>query len=187
MKRTIPALAAALGVLVSMLVTVGLATAPSAQASCPPPDGSPTAIYKFRNKATHYYPTNVHSDWTKFPYGGTINYTTTKTAETDASATVTVEAEAGVIFAKASTSLGITVGKSWSSSQQWSYTANVPATNKYRFRVHLKHFTVSFDVMRLNWSYRTCGYVRAWGSWQHVSHAPAKANNNIWVVDRRAL
>jgi hypothetical protein len=188
MHRTISAAVAALGTLVSLLVTVGVVAAPAAHASCPPPDGtSNTTIYKFANKSTTFYPTNIRSDWVYWPHGGTINFTTTSTSEVNASVTATVSAEAGVIFAKASTSLGVTVGGSWSKSATWSYTANVPSGSGYRYRLHMYHFSVNFDVMKKVWSYGSCDYVRAWSRWQHVGHAPAKSNSNVWKLDRRSV
>ena len=103
---------AVLALLASTLVVPALAAAP-ASARCAPPGNE--VIYVFTNKSFTYYPTNVHSDWAIFRKGGSITYSQTKTMQVSASVTATVSAEAGVIFAKASTSLGVTVGgsKSW--------------------------------------------------------------------------
>jgi hypothetical protein len=183
MKRSLGAIVAALGLLGSLLVSIGLVgPVPAAQAYCPA-DG-PTVYYKFKDKVTLFHPTNIHSDWVYWPAGGTINYTKTKTAMTSASVTATVSAEAGVIFAKASTSLGVTVGRSWSQSDSWSYTANVPKGREYRWRLRMYHFSVNFKVMKRHWSRASCSYVNSWRSWQTVKHAPTKANRNIWKLQR---
>src|SRR3954465_11904980 len=98
---------AVLAMIASTLVVPLLNAAP-ASARCAPPGND--VIYVFTNKSFTYYPTNIHSDWASFRKGGTITYSQTKTMQVSASMTATVSAEAGVVFAKASTSLGVTVG-----------------------------------------------------------------------------
>ena len=170
---------------VSTLVVPALAAAP-ASARCAPPGNE--VIYVFTNKSFTYYPTNVHSDWAMFRKGGSINYSQTKTMQVSASVTATVSAEAGVIFAKASTSLGVTVGGSKSWSQQWSYTANVPADTKHKYRLHAYHYTANFSVMKktFNGAPSVCNYQNSWKSYQRVTHAPAKASKNVWRLDKAA-
>lgn len=180
MKRFV----ALFAMLAGLLVPLGVTTAPAAQAYCPPPDGSTRTIYKFRNADYRYHPTNIKSDWVIFPHGGTISYSRTKTMEVNASVTATVQAEAGVIFAKASTSLSVSVGGSYSQSQQWTYSANVPADRDHKRRLHSYHYTASFSVMKKNWSPGDCRYKNAWGRWQRIKHAPAKADRNVWRVDK---
>ncbi len=176
---------AVLAVVASMLVVPVLAASP-ASARCAPP-GDET-IYTFKNKSFTYHPTNIHSDWAIFRRGGSITYSKTKTMQVSASMTATVSAEAGVIFAKASTSLGLTVGGSHSWSQSWSYTANVPADRKHKYRLHAYHYTANFSVMkkRFNGAPSVCNYQNAWKSWQRVKHAPAKASKNVWRLDKAA-
>lgn len=187
MKRSLGAYAAILGVLASLLVSVGLVAAPAAQARCIPANDVWT-IYKFKDRVTLYHPTNIASDWVYWPHGGSITYSKTATAETNASVTATVEAEAGVIFAKASTSFGVNVGKSWSKSDSWSYTATVPKGTGYKYRLHMYHYSFTFKVMKKRWSSATCTYSsNVWSSWQTVRHAPVKANSNIWRLDKRAV
>lgn len=180
MKRFVALFAMLAGLLVPLTMT----TAPAAQAYCPPPDGQSEVIYKFRNADYRYYPTNIKSDWVVFPNGGSISYSRTKTMEVNASVTATAEAEAGIIFAKASASLAVTVGGSYSQSQQWTYTANVPADRDHKRRLHSYHYTVSFDVMKKRWNRSDCTYKNAWGRWQRIKHAPAKADRNVWRVDK---
>ncbi|MEO5652116.1 MAG: hypothetical protein ABIN79_00285 [Marmoricola sp.] len=176
---------AALAIIASMLVVPVMAASP-ASARCAPPGDS--TIYTFSKKSFNYYPTNIRSDWAIFRKGGTITYSKTKTMEVNASMTATVSAEAGVIFAKASTSLGLTVGGSLSDSEQWSYSANVPADRRHKYRLHAYHYTANFSVMkkRFNGAPSVCNYVNSWKSRQRVTHAPAKASNNVWRLDKAA-
>jgi hypothetical protein len=91
---------------------------------------TPHTIYKIKNVRKSALPTNVRSAWADS--GFTINYEEEKTATVEASVSATVEAEAGVVFAKASTSLGVTVGGSWSKASKWGYQAKVPAGKEGR-------------------------------------------------------
>lgn len=176
-------IAAVLALLASTLV-VPILTAPAASARCAPP-GNET-IYVFRNKSFTYYPTNIRSDWATFRNGGSITYNQTKTMTMSASATATVTAEAGVIFTKASASLGVTVGRSDSWTKSWSYTANVPADKDHKYRLHAYHYSANFSVMkkRFNGAPSVCNYQNVWGSWQRVKHAPAAAVRNVWRLDK---
>jgi hypothetical protein len=182
MKRFV----ALLSMLIGLLVPLSTIATPAAQAACAPPDGT-QVIYKFRNKSFTYYPTNLKSAWALFPHGGTISYTETFTKHVEASVTATVEAEAGIIFAKASASVGVTVGGGFSWDRSWSYTTNVPADSEHKYRLHNYHYTVNFGVMKKRWlGGAICDYKNAWSSWQPVRHAPVKAERSVWRVDKRA-
>ncbi len=175
---------AALALLASTLVLPVMSAAPAAARCVAPGD---EVIYLFKNKSFTYYPTNIRSDWAKFRKGGTISYSKTSTMEMNASVTSTVEAEAGVIFAKASASLGLTIGGSHSNSETWTYSANVPPSKKFKYRLHAYHYSANFSVMkkRFNGAPKVCDYQKSWKRWQRVKHAPAKAERNIWKVDKR--
>jgi hypothetical protein len=181
MKKIAPVLV----MFASTLLVPALAAAP-ASARCAPPGND--VIYVFKNKCFTYYPTNIHSDWAVFRKGGSITYSQTKTMQVSASMTATVSAEAGVVFAKASTSLGVTVGGSKSWTQQWSFSANVPADTEHKYRLHAYHYTANFSVMKkhFNGAASVCDYVNSWKSWQRVTHAPAKASPNVWRLDKAA-
>ena len=170
--------------LIGALLTPLLAAGP---ASARPICDSPNAIYSISNRAYTYYPTNVYSAWASFRHGGTINYSQTKTMTVSASVTATVSAEAGIIFAKASTSLGITVGGSYAKSSTWSYTASVPATTKYKYRLHAYRYAVSFTVNKKLLNPGNCTYRQAAGFPSRVYHAPPKSSSNkyiVWRLDR---
>jgi hypothetical protein len=165
----------------TLIVPAVLAATPAA-AQCAP--SGPTVFYKISNKSFQYYPTNVASDWASLRHGGSINYSQTKTMTVSASVTATVSTEANAIFAKASASLGITVGKSWSTSQTWSYSANVPADVHHKYRLHAYHYTASFTVAKKQWYPTGCTYRTLAGWPQRVTHAPIKSNRNVWREDK---
>ena len=173
-----------IALLASALVMPVLTAAP-AGAVCRPPDGQRT-IWSIANKSFTYHPTNVASDWVSLRRGGSITYNQTKTMQVSASVTATVSAEAGIIFAKASASLGVTVGASKSWSRSWNYQANVPADTKHKYRLHAYHYTANFSVMKKTIRASDCRYHNAWSSWQRVKHAPAAAQRNVWRLDKAA-
>ncbi len=107
----------------SLVSSLAVAAAPEpASAACPEVG---QVHYSFSNKSVSRRASNLKSDYLRGP--GTITYSTTKTATVTASMTATVSAEAGVVFAKASTSLGVTVGASYSKAGTWNYSKPVPS------------------------------------------------------------
>ncbi|MFB7331926.1 hypothetical protein ACFC00_09765 [Streptomyces adustus] len=130
-------------------------------------------------------PTNLHSDWMFDNLRGKLTYNKTKTAETNASGTAGVEAEAGVIFAKASTSFSVTLGKSWSKSSSWSY--ELPASNKAgktQVRMTMFHQSKKFLATKYTYDYDSqCQYHehKVWAKW---FTAPVKKNDvNVWGLE----
>jgi hypothetical protein len=168
---------ALLGTVITPLVA---ATPASAHPIC----DTPYAVYSISGKSFTYYPTNVYSAWASFRKGGTINYSSSKTLTVSASVTATVSAEAGIVFAKASTSLGITVGGSYSHSKTWSYTANVPATTTYKYRLHAYRYAANFTVTKKVLNQSNCTYTVAHGYPAKVYHAPPKSSADKYIVWR---
>lgn len=159
--------------LAASTVLVPVTTATPASAACAPENDKYT-VYKFQDVAVSNKASNLKSDYLQGP--GTINYTSTKTASVDASVTATVSAEAGVVFAKASTSLGVTVGKSWSKSGSWSYSKPVPKGKTARLVMF--HETRLFTVTKLVWSNADCNYKRKYRS---RANAPIMSSSaNVW-------
>lgn len=60
--------------------------------------------------------------------GGVLEITLGESVTTGGSITGTTSAEAGVVFAKASVSVGVTIKKDWTSSVTRSYTWTVPSS-----------------------------------------------------------
>lgn len=81
--------------------------------------------YSFGSPTTVWKATSLKSSYITGP--GTITFTKGRTWTVSASMTATVSAEAGVVFAKASTSLGVTVGASYAGTLGWAYALNVGA------------------------------------------------------------
>lgn len=175
MRHRFPARSRATRVL-SAIVFVASMTVPTMAASpalarC----DAPTYIYKFTNVSVSKRLSNLRSDYLKGP--GTITYTRTKTATAKAEMTATVSAEAGVVFAKASTSLGVTVGKEWSKSGTWSYSAKVEKGRTAR--LVMWHKSRSFLVTKKRLDPEGCSYSRVYRAWVD---APVQANTNVWAL-----
>ncbi|MEV0976142.1 hypothetical protein [Streptomyces sp. NPDC049915] len=141
-----------------------------------------TPIYSIGDKKTVWEPTNVHSDWAR--PGVTISYAKNKTGSWTATGTATLGTEAGVIFAKASTSFSVSVGKTWTKSDTWTYSATVQKkSGKTKGRLMMYHEAKGFSVTKY--------HLEPNGQQQCVKHkiwkksgivAPAKRNNNLWGI-----
>lgn len=135
-------------------------------------------IYKFTKVSKSRRLSNLRSDYLEGP--GTISYSRTKTAVAKAAMTATVAAEAGVVFAKASTSLGVTVGKEWSKSGTWTYSKPVPAGKTAR--LVMWHQSRKFLVTKKRLDGNECRYIRVYRSWVN---APVAANINVWGLQNQ--
>lgn len=147
----------------------GVAPATSAFAACTEVG---QVFYSFSNVTTSRLLSNLRSDYLRGP--GTITYTKTTTGTASASMTGTVSAEAGVVFAKASASIGVTVGGSWSKSDTWSYSKPVPSGTTARLVMwhESRKFTVKKERVVAPCNLQTV-YVE-------TVNAPRTANINVW-------
>jgi hypothetical protein len=146
-----------------------------AQARC----DLPGAIYSFKNKVYTTLPTNVYTPWMSYP--GDISLSQTKTATATASVTATVSAEAGIVFAKASASLGVTVGGSWSKADTWTAHQAVPKGKQGRLRLY--HDAVGFVVTKQVPSGQ-CGWRTVYTS---KVIAPRKTGDSVVKMNTRAI
>jgi hypothetical protein len=161
--------AAALGA--ACLVAVG--PAGPAAAVCPEVGN---VYYTFSQVSTSRKMSNLRSDYLKGP--GTISYSKSKTAEVNASMSASVEAEAGVVFAKASASIGTSVGASWSKSGTWSYSKDVPAGKTAQLVMY--HTTKKFVVTKKK-IVAPCTLVTVYTS---SVNAPVKTSTaNVWDLN----
>jgi hypothetical protein len=128
----------------AVAVSTGLATVASPAAPAFAICDGPSTNWTFNNKVKTKLPTNVKTPWATGPFTLTLSQTTTATAT--ASVSATVSAEAGVIFAKASTSFGVTVGGSWSRADSWSATKSVPKGKDGRIRLY--HEALGFVAIK---------------------------------------
>jgi len=114
------------------VVPAALGAGPQSFALYPCPEVRDPPDYAISNGSRTWMATNLRSDYLRGP--GTITYSKTATSTVNASITGTTSAEAGVIFAKASVSLAVSVGASYSKSDTWSYAATVPAGKAMRLQ-----------------------------------------------------
>jgi hypothetical protein len=161
----------------TLLATAMITTAtPSpAQAVC----DQPGAVYSFKNKVYTTLPTNVMTPWMSYP--GDISLSQTKTATATASVTATVSAEAGIVFAKASASLGVSVGGSWSKADTWTAHQAVPRGKQGRLRLY--HDAVGFTVTKQVPSGQ-CGWRTVYTS---KVIAPRKTGEDVVKMNTRAI
>ncbi|MFB9906361.1 hypothetical protein [Allokutzneria oryzae] len=131
-------------------------------------------FYAISNGKVAWKATNLRSDYLTGP--GAITYSKNSTSETNASLTGTTTAEAGAIFAKASVSLGVQVGKSWSKGDTWSYRADVPAGKTMRLQQfkEARSFTVKKTTIVAPCNVKTV--------WTKSVVAPVKNNNFKWSL-----
>ncbi|MEU6239931.1 hypothetical protein [Streptomyces sp. NPDC047024] len=172
----------ALSTLLSTALLSGGAVAVSASPAAAGIDCGRDPIYSISNKKTVWEPTNVHSDWAK--PGVTISYAKNKTGSWTATGTATIGAEAGVIFAKASTSFSVSVGKTWSKSDTWTYAAKVEKkSGKSKGRLMMYHEAKGFSVTKFRLvanGQQKCVKSTIWKKNGIV--APVKRNNNLWGI-----
>ena len=175
-------------VVVGALVSTGLvttaATAPAA-AYCPP-DG-PSAIWKITNVSKSFKPTGVNSNWVHPRYAPFhITYDKSATSAWTGTVTGTISAEAGVVFAKASTSISVSVAKQWSKTQTWSYAADVPKDPDHEYRLRQWQETRRFSASKWGWSTSTCGYTNRLKA--GTGEMPrTTASSLVWRLQRRAF
>ena len=162
--------------LASLLTSAALAAAgflvlPAAPASAMCADAG-EVYYKISDVHKSRQATNLKSDYLRGP--GTISYSKNKTASVSATGTVTVGAEAGVIFAKASASASVSLGGTWTHGGTWSYSKPVP--KKKTARLVMYHESRKFTVKKYQLDGR-CHGIKKWT--RHVN-APVKKSANIW-------
>jgi hypothetical protein len=170
MSHRLHALVASGALLLALLVV-----ADPAAARCPPED-FPT-YYKYSSVTTIWLPTNLTSSWLVGP--GTITYSETTTSEVNGSVTGTISAEAGIVFAKASASIGVTVGGSYAKSGTWTYSASVAAGKTARLQQYRESRQSTVSKMVYD------GYCNYKVALTGTMKAPRTASNNalfLWKL-----
>jgi hypothetical protein len=61
-----------------------------------------------------------------------------------------------------------------------------PGRLQAQVRLHAYHYPVTFTVTKKRFNVATCDYRTVSGWPQRVYHAPAKANRNVWRLDKAA-
>ncbi|MYS40362.1 hypothetical protein GTY23_03640 [Streptomyces sp. SID5998] len=163
------------------LLSAGAVAVSAAPAAAGPAcDSSP--ISSIGDKKTVWSTTDVHSDWAR--PGVTISYAKNKTGSWTATGTAMVGTEAGVIFAKASASFSVSVGKTWSKSDTWTYAATVlKKQGKSRGRLMTYHEAKGFSVTKYRMEPKFgggCKKVKLWKKSNNI--APVERNSNLWGI-----
>lgn len=147
---------------------------PQALALYPCPEVRDPPDYTFSGSSRSWLATNLRSDYLRGP--GTITYNKTATSTVNASITGTTSAEAGVIFAKASVSLAVSVGASYAKSDSWSYASTVPAGKVLRLQQYKEART--FTVRK----YRIVPPCTTKYLWTKKVSAPVKNASYLWQL-----
>lgn len=142
MKSRIAALATAIALTAGGL---SVAMAPPAAAACPEMGKT---FYKIYNGDKVWKKTSLSSSYIKGP--GSISLKLGRSWTVSASMTASVTAEAGVVFAKASATLGITVGASYSDTLDKTYTLSVPKGKVRRLQQYKRAYKFGVKKTRLD-------------------------------------
>lgn len=169
--------------LASGLALVSGAGAP-ASAACAPPAGE--VIYKISNITKSFKPTGPASNWVHPRYGSaSITYSKSESSTWGGTLTGTVSAEAGVVFAKASTSISVAVTRNWSKTETWTYGTTVAKDPAHEYRMRQMQETRKFYVKKFQFSRATCAYSNQVGT-GHGEMPRATKSSLVWKQQRRA-
>jgi hypothetical protein len=161
--------------LVGISPSVAHATEPITPYSCPL--SGDQYIYSFTNVARSSRPTDLYSAYITGP--GTITYSKSTTATVGASMSASVTAEAGIVFAKASATIGVSVEASKSWTDGFSYALDVPSGQRRRMRLFEE--SRSFNVTKKSWSTGNCAYVVVYGN--QAANAPRSTRVDEWKLE----
>ncbi|MBL7260241.1 hypothetical protein JKJ07_38670 [Actinoplanes sp. LDG1-01] len=160
-------------------LTAGLLAAVAAPASpafaiC---DG-PKYRYTTTNKSLVLMPGSYKTAWAD--PGATVTYAKGKTTGWTVGGTFTAKAEAGIIFAKAETSLAISVTYSWSNTTTQTISQKVPKGKRQgRLRLYSDGYRYKVTKYQLK---APCNYVKIKSGWQT---APKKKADTSVVMEYR--
>lgn len=172
--------------LLSAALLVGASGASHAASCTNPPDGQ-RQYWAISNITKDRARTGLASNWVHPNHGPkTITYSRSATASTTATAGFATTAEAGVIFAKASAQISVSVAKSWSKTDTWSYSTTVAKNPAYQYRLvqfqETRRFTASLKRWQL--SNGRCAYVTVKSG---RAMMPRTATSSlVWTTERRA-
>ena len=150
-------------------------TTASAAAPAPRCD-EPTTKYTFASIVTSSRPTDVKSAYITGP--GTISYNKTVQATVGASMTSSVTAEAGVVLAKASATIGasVTASRSWTDG----FTYSLPVPSGQRRAMQLFQSSKYFKATKYTLHATTCTYTTSYAG--NTVNAPLTARDDEWKL-----
>jgi hypothetical protein len=123
-----------------------------------------------------YVGTNLYSNWLEGP--GRVTYSETATSESNSSWSGDLGVSIPLVIAEIQNKYSKTVGKSYSVSQAWSYTAEVPA-GKIRRLHQLKQ---SWRVTVVRWRYTTSDCKKTKELSAKVATFPTKNRDYMWIL-----
>lgn len=181
--------------LIALLMTVTMvpvAAAPAAQAApdCGSgPDGQ-TTIWRISDVRKSYVNTGLFSNWVYPKYApGQVTFNESDTSAWTGTVSASLTAEAGVVFAKASTTVGVSIAKTWSKTKSWSYSMDIPKDKDHKYRMRQRQETRRFDAKKFRWKYKEstgrCGYVRVKAGWGHYPRSTA--TTLIWSLQKKKI
>jgi hypothetical protein len=172
--------ATAFALLSTSLVGVAVSASPAAAGPVVPqacPAEGPNPWYTFADIHRSSRPTNLYSAYITGP--GTISYNEQRSATVSASASASVTAEANVVFAKASTTLGVSVsaGRTWTDG--FNYSLTVASGQRRRMRLFQEART--FVVTKKTWNSGQCRYQTAYQN--QAANAPRTTRHDEWKLE----
>ncbi|MEI5672782.1 MULTISPECIES: hypothetical protein [unclassified Nocardioides] len=181
-RRITSAVAATALMGVGLVSTAGVASAADCSMA---PDGQ-TTIWSITGITSGTAPTGLESNWVEG--SGSINYSESATASTTATVSASVSAEAGVIFAQASATAGVSLAQQWGATKTWSYTLNTPGAAGVQYQMYQTQETRSFTASKLRYQLQSngrCGYSPT-GTSGTVSNAPVNSESTlVWKLRER--
>ncbi|GAA2252905.1 hypothetical protein GCM10010232_46800 [Streptomyces amakusaensis] len=164
-------------------VLAGSLTAISTPAQAAPVPGCVDAGKVFRTisaKSTKWVPTNVHSDWAR--PGVNISYAKNKTGSWTLTGSVGGQAEMKILLVKASASFNVSLAKTWTKSDTWTYSATVKRkAGKTKGRLMMFHEAKRFTAKK-TLVYNKNGRCAVKTVYKKTITAPVKRNVNVWGI-----
>ena len=139
-------------IVAALLVPGSLVAAPSAEAAVSAPSGCPDLGDTWCSTSSSATYVGDRSTRAYGDAGGTLSITVGRQVTTGGSISGTTTAEAGVIFAKASVQVGVTVHRDWSNSVSHTYSWTVPSTQRVGWlEAGHRAYWVSYSKKVLSW------------------------------------
>ncbi|HEX6248671.1 MAG TPA: hypothetical protein VFZ64_12440 [Nocardioidaceae bacterium] len=153
------------------------------------PDGQ-TVIWRITDIRKRYVNTGLFSNWVHPQYDSAqLAYNDSATSAWTGTVSASLSAEAGVVFAKASSTISVSIAKTWSKTATWSYTMNVPKDPDHRYRMRQRQETRKFTARKFRWKYSEakgrCAYVRVKSGWGHFPRSTQ--STLVWSLQKKKV
>lgn len=144
----------------------------------------PTTKWTITNVSKSFKATGVYSNWVHPKHGSmTISYSKSANSAWTGTLSTSITAEAGLIAAKVSATAGVSVAKTWSKTQTWSYSATVKKDPKNQYRLRQRQETRKFTATKYYLS-ASCSYIKQKSG---TGEMPRQATSSlVWDTQKRA-